>query len=93
MQHLTTERLRPVAAFFSPLSRPVGPAPKNRVPRNAGRPHTRVPGFSPWGPRARSGWEPRAPPTLFGCHADGLGFERKTLAYQIDVSPEVIELI
>jgi hypothetical protein len=36
---------------------------------------------------------PRAPPTLFGGHADGLGFERQTLAYQIDVSPEVIELI
>ena len=35
----------------------------------------------------------RARPTLFGCHAHGLGFERKTLAYQIDVSPEVIELI
>jgi hypothetical protein len=44
-------------------------------------------------PRARSGWELRAPPTLFGGHADGLGFERQTLAYQIDVSPEVIELI
>jgi len=30
---------------------------------------------------------------LFGGHADGLGFGGKPLAYQLDVSPEVVELI
>src|SRR5262245_60009593 len=81
MRHLTTD----AATAFSGFSRPP-PRPWRR-----------------WGSRQRQRWPALAPGQLakgkatrmrlFGGHADRLGFNGQTLAHQVDVSPEVIELI